>query len=82
MAGRLRAGRMVKTGETRKQEYGKNAGRLDEANLYQTNREHRYKCTGDNGEDGRHLEGCPSTKVGETEQGVTPSDSTKEPDMF
>jgi hypothetical protein len=25
--------------------------------LAQTNREHRYKYTGDNGEDGRHLEG-------------------------
>ena len=41
----------------------------------QTNREHRYKYTGDNREDGRHLEGGGDnkdiTKTGETDQGVT-----------
>ena len=29
----------------------------NKTNWQQRNREHRYKCTGDNGEDGRHLEG-------------------------
>ncbi|CDQ59908.1 unnamed protein product [Oncorhynchus mykiss] len=34
--------------------------------------EHRYKCTGDNGENGRHLEGGGDKhKTGETDQGVT-----------
>jgi hypothetical protein len=37
-----------------------------------TDREHRYKYTGDKGEDGRHLEGVETiTKTGETNQGVT-----------
>jgi hypothetical protein len=41
-------------------------------NWQQTNREHRYKYTGDNWEDGRNLEGVEtSTKTGETDQGVT-----------
>jgi hypothetical protein len=41
-------------------------------NWQQTNREHRYKYTGDNGEDGRHLEWVgTSTRTGETDQGVT-----------
>ena len=32
-------------------------GFTNKTNWQQTNREHRYKYTGDNGEDGRHLEG-------------------------
>ena len=57
MAGRLRvrAGRIVKTWKTRKQELekGRSKGRLDDkTNWQQTNREHRYKYTGNNGEDG------------------------------
>jgi hypothetical protein len=31
-------------------------------NWQQTNREHRYKYTGDNGEDGRHLEGVETSQ--------------------
>ena len=41
-------------------------------NWQQTNREHRYKYTGDNGSDRQHLEGVEtSTKTGETDQGLT-----------
>jgi hypothetical protein len=49
---------MVKTWKTRKQglerkqEYGKTDGGLNRTNWQQTNREHRYKYTGDNGADG------------------------------
>ena len=32
-------------------------GLTNKTNWQRTNREHRYKYTGDNGEDGRHLEG-------------------------
>jgi hypothetical protein len=32
-------------------------GFTNKTNWQQTNREHRYKYPGDNGEDGRHLEG-------------------------
>ena len=61
MAGRLRvrAGRMVKNGKTRKQELEKDrskgktlVGLTNKANWQQTNREHRYKYSGDNGENG------------------------------
>ena len=39
--------------------------------LAPTDGEHRYKYTGVNGEDGRHLEGLETiTKQGETDQGV------------
>jgi hypothetical protein len=45
---------------------------LDKQNKLATDRELRYKYTGDNGEDGRHLEGGgDNTKTGETDQGVT-----------
>ena len=50
-AGRLRAGQ-AECSKLGRQEHGKN-----KMNWQQTNREHRYKYTGDNGEDGRHLEG-------------------------
>ena len=41
----------LETGTRERQEHGKTAGRLDETNKLATNREHRYKYTGDNGED-------------------------------
>jgi hypothetical protein len=55
---RVRAGRIVIPGklETDRSK-GENPGRLDEQNELATDREHRNKYTGDNGEDGRHLEG-------------------------
>ena len=67
---------MVKTRKTRKQKLetdmnrGKNTGRFDKQNkLQQTNKEHRYKHTG---EDGRHLEGSADKhKEGEIDQVVT-----------
>jgi hypothetical protein len=41
-------------------------------NRQQTNKKHRCQYTGDNGEDGRHLEVVDtSTKTSETDQGVT-----------
>jgi hypothetical protein len=41
----------------------------NKTNWQQTNREHRYKYPGDNGEDKRHLEGVEtSTRTGETDQ--------------
>ena len=47
-------------------------GLTNKMNWQQTNREHRYKYTGDNEE---HLEGLEtSTKTGETDQGVTIKD--------
>ena len=60
MAGRVRVSRMVKTGKNYKtgtrtdssSRFHKNG-----TNWQQTNREHVYKYTGDNGEDWRHLEG-------------------------
>ena len=60
-AGSLRVGadRMVKTGKTlEKGARGKTlVGLMNKTNWQQSNREHRYKYTGDHGEDGRHLEG-------------------------
>ena len=49
--------------QRKKQEYGENcSGRLDK-----TNRKHWHKCTGDNGENGQHLEGGGEKhKTGET----------------
>jgi hypothetical protein len=54
-----------KTSRARKIESGKRhdltgqtlVSLTNKTNWQQTNREHRYKYTGDNGEDGRHLEG-------------------------
>ena len=44
----------------------------NKTNWQQTNREHRYKYPGDNGEDGRNRKGVEtSTRTGETDQGMT-----------
>ena len=58
---------MTKTGER------ETAGRFEQTKGTGTDRKHRYKYPGDNGEDGQHLEGVEtSTRTGETDQGVTP----------
>jgi hypothetical protein len=60
---RVRAGRKVKTGKTRKQELEQTGARgkllvgFTKQNKLATDRDHRYKYTGDNREDWRHLEG-------------------------
>ena len=64
----------AKPGKTRKQELSrdKSKGEMLVGSTNKTNREHMYKYTGVNGEDGRHLEGVErSTKTGEKDQGVT-----------